>query len=122
HPALRRRYYRDPSVRTMGVGQILTAVGKDGGEFPVEIGLSPLPVPDGGGMLVCSSLRDIRERRRLEQEVVHSEERSRLILESSSEGIYGVDRSGAFTFVNPAAARLLGYAPEELIGRGSHAL
>ena len=122
HPALRQRYYRDPSVRAMGVGRTLTAVGKDGGEFPVEIGLSPLPDPDGGGMLVCSSLRDIRELRRLEQEVVVSEERSRLILESSSEGIYGVDRSGTFTFVNPAAARLLGYSPEELIGRASHAL
>ena len=94
------------------------AVGKDGGEFPVEIGLSPLPDPDGEGTLVCSSLRDIRELRRLEQEVVVSEERNRLILESSSEGIFGVDRSGTITFVNPAATRLLGYAPEELIGQG----
>ena len=122
HPSLRQRYYRAPSLCAVGVGQVLTAVGKDGGEFAVEIGLSPLPDPDGGGMLVCSSLRDIRELRRLEQEVVVSEERSRLILESTSEGIFGVDRSGAITFVNPAAARLLGYSPEELIGQSSHAL
>ncbi len=122
HPALRQRYYREPSVRALLFGLTLTAVGKDGSEFPVEINISPLPNPDGEGMLVCTSLRDIRNLRRLEQEVVLSEERNRLILESSSEGIYGVDRSGTFTFVNPTAARLLGYAPEELIGRESHDL
>jgi two-component system sensor histidine kinase/response regulator len=122
HPALRQRYYRDPSVRAMGVGRTLTATGKDGGEFPVEISLSPLPNPDGVGLLVCSSLRDVSELRRLEQEVVVSEERSRLILESSSEGIFGVDRSGVITFVNPSATRLLGYSPEDLIGQSSHAL
>jgi len=122
HPSLRERYFQDPTVRSMGAGRTLNAVGKDGAEFPVEIGLSPLPDPDGEGLLVCSSLRDIRELVRLEQEVVVSEERNRLILESSSEGIFGVDRTGTITFVNPAAARLLGYSPEELVGRGTHAL
>ncbi|MFO0875983.1 MAG: PAS domain S-box protein [Gemmataceae bacterium] len=122
HPSLREHYYDAPSIRAMGVGRALTAVGKDGNEFPVEISLSPLPNPNGEGVLVCSSLRDVREMRRLEQEVVVSEERNRLILESSSEGIFGVDRSGIITFVNPAASRLLGYAPEELIGQCSHTL
>ncbi|MET0695522.1 MAG: ATP-binding protein [Propionibacteriaceae bacterium] len=47
--------------------------------------------------------------------------RSELLLSSVGEGIYGVDRSGAVTFVNPAGARTLGYRPEELIGREAHA-
>ena len=45
-----------------------------------------------------------------------------MILQSSSEGIFGVDTDGAITFVNPAACRMLGYTPEEMIGQPSHAL
>ena len=44
------------------------------------------------------------------------------ILDSTEEGIYGLDRAGRTTFVNPAAARMLGYEPGELIGRPMHAL
>jgi PAS domain S-box-containing protein len=43
-----------------------------------------------------------------------------LILESAGEGICGLDRHGMATFVNPAAARMTGYAVEELIGRPLH--
>jgi two-component system sensor histidine kinase/response regulator len=50
-----------------------------------------------------------------------SEERSRLILESSGEGIFGTDIQGRITFVNPAACRMLGFTPKELIGQPSHA-
>ena len=49
-----------------------------------------------------------------------SEERSRLILDSSAEGIFGTDTQGRVTFVNPAACRMLGFASEELIGQPSH--
>ena len=45
-----------------------------------------------------------------------------LILDSAGEGILGLDSRGDHTFVNPAAARLLGYSQEELIGRPGHAI
>jgi two-component system sensor histidine kinase/response regulator len=50
-----------------------------------------------------------------------SEERSRLILESSADGIFGTNTEGRITFVNPAVCRMLGFAPEELVGQPSHA-
>jgi len=50
-----------------------------------------------------------------------SEARSRLILDSSAEGIFGTDTLGHITFVNPAACRMLGFTVEELIGQPSHA-
>jgi len=50
-----------------------------------------------------------------------SEERSRLILESSAEGIFGTDIEGRITFINPAACRMLGFTADELIGQPSHA-
>ncbi|MCC6353844.1 MAG: response regulator [Verrucomicrobiae bacterium] len=51
-----------------------------------------------------------------------AEERTRLILESSAEGIFGVDTEGRVTFVNPSACRMLGFAQDELIGQPSHAV
>ena len=45
-----------------------------------------------------------------------------LILGSAGEGIYGLDCEGLATFVNPAAARLVGYSTDELIGQSMHAM
>jgi polar amino acid transport system substrate-binding protein len=47
-------------------------------------------------------------------------ERSGLILDSAGEGIFGVDLEGKVGFINPAANRMLGYGPEELIGQAVH--
>jgi diguanylate cyclase (GGDEF)-like protein/PAS domain S-box-containing protein len=46
--------------------------------------------------------------------------RLELILNSTGEGIQGVDTEGRIDFVNPAAAAMLGYAPDELLGRNLH--
>ena len=52
-----------------------------------------------------------------------SEEQFRLLLESTAEGIYGLDTDGVCTSCNPAAARLLGFAhAEELLGKVVHHL
>ncbi len=51
------------------------------------------------------------------------EEQIRLLLDSTTEAIYGVDTEGRCTFVNPAFLAMLGYADaEELLGRNIHAL
>jgi two-component system sensor histidine kinase/response regulator len=55
------------------------------------------------------------------EERQQAEERTRLILESSAEGIFGTDVEGRITFVNAAACRMLGFAMEELIDQPSHA-
>ncbi|MGA1236580.1 MAG: response regulator [Limisphaerales bacterium] len=51
-----------------------------------------------------------------------AEERNRLLLESTAEGIYGVDTHGHITFINPSACRMLGYETAELVGQPSHDL
>jgi len=45
-----------------------------------------------------------------------------IILDSTSEGIYGLDRHGCITFMNKSAARILGCAPEQVLGKKSHQL
>ncbi|MGR6871645.1 sigma 54-interacting transcriptional regulator [Pseudomonas sp. HK3] len=47
-------------------------------------------------------------------------ERYQSILESMSEGVYGLDANGFATFVNPAAEKLTGWCDEDLIGKSIH--
>jgi PAS domain S-box-containing protein len=69
--------------------------------------------------LVLGSL--ISERNNSEQRFSQEEERIRMILESTGEGIYGVDNSGCCTFCNNALLRLLGYqSRDQLLGRCMH--
>jgi len=65
---------------------------------------------------------DITERRRAEEESARTASRLELLLNSTDEGIYGIDLEGRCTFVNRAAARMVGYAPEELLGKNMHTL
>jgi two-component system sensor histidine kinase VicK len=63
---------------------------------------------------------DVTEQHEAE-EALHLAMRQReLILESVGDGIYGIDLEGRLTFINEAAARMLGYEPDELTGREIH--
>ena len=68
-------------------------------------------------------------RHHLEELVVQrTEELSRIetsashSLQSSADGLFGVDPEGRITFINPAGCKLLGYKEEQLIGQAAHAL
>ena len=45
-----------------------------------------------------------------------------LLLESTGEGIFGIDLDGNCSFINRAGARLLGWEPAQVMGRNMHAL
>jgi two-component system cell cycle sensor histidine kinase/response regulator CckA len=66
---------------------------------------------------VVVNYRDVTDRRYAEQALRASEERLRHIVEHAQDLIYYCDVDGRFTFVNPAAARIMKYSEPELIGR-----
>jgi len=82
------------------------------------------PVLGGKGEIsrIAIFSRDITVRKWVEDVTEQLARRNQLILEAAGQGIYGLDTQGKTTFVNPAAARMLGYEPDDLIGKRHHEL
>jgi len=93
---------------------------KDGQLLDVEVSLSRARYDLTDIVLV--NVRDISQRKANEVTLASVRYRHQLILDAAGEGILGLDREGHHTFVNPAAAELLGYAPSEMLGVSSHSL
>ncbi|HYR27033.1 MAG TPA: response regulator, partial [Thermoanaerobaculia bacterium] len=67
HAAMRETFHRSPVAREMGPDRELRGLRKDGSEFPIEIGLSPLPARGSEGRHVAVSIRDVTERKEQEK-------------------------------------------------------
>jgi hypothetical protein len=111
---------------------------KDGTHFPVDFYTAEIR-EHGASIGAVVVFQDITERKRIEAELegyrdhleaqveqrtaqaLEAELKTRLILEASANGLYGMDMEGRITFVNPAGNALLRYAPDALIGRPAHA-
>jgi diguanylate cyclase (GGDEF)-like protein/PAS domain S-box-containing protein len=92
-------------------------VTKEGRKVPVEVSLT-LVYDDGGKPKhIQSIVRDISERKQLEQALQESERRYRQIVEEASETVYITDGFGRFTYVNPRAENVTGYSRKELLGK-----
>jgi PAS domain S-box-containing protein len=63
-----------------------------------------------------------RQQATLEDNVASRTAELQMILNSAAEGIFGLDRNGAVTFINPSAATLLGWRMHDLVGRPLHPL
>ena len=70
HVTHRSEFLEKPTLRPMGPGLDLVGRRKDGSEFPVEISLSP--VSTAKGAFVSSVIRDVTDRKRMEQEIIAS--------------------------------------------------
>jgi diguanylate cyclase (GGDEF)-like protein/PAS domain S-box-containing protein len=73
--------------------------------------------PDGRIAGIIGILKDITQRLRTEEELEQLRRFSESTVQTMTEGLVLTDAEGRFTLVNPAAARMLGYTPAEMIDR-----
>ncbi|MDZ7807699.1 MAG: PAS domain S-box protein [Gracilimonas sp.] len=80
--------------------------------------INAYPSEDG----ISVYFKNITEQKEREKQLREINRKNRLILESTAEGIYGIDTEGKCTFINEAASNILGYRSEECIGKNMHEL
>ena len=89
---------------------------KDGSWRHIEaVAVNRIKDPLVGGIVI--NYRDITARRRAEDALRESEERLRHIVEHAQDLIYYCSPEGRFTYVNPAAARVMKYEERDLLGK-----
>lgn len=87
----------------------------DGTVRDVEVYTGPIKI--NGRQLLFSIIHDITLRKKTEAALRDSEERYRTLTESISDRIWEVDTNGVYTYSSPKIYDLLGYLPEEAVGR-----
>jgi PAS domain S-box-containing protein/putative nucleotidyltransferase with HDIG domain len=89
---------------------------KDGDKRYLEISASLRKNSSGKPIGFKGIVRDITERKQIEESLQQSEEKYRTILENIEDGYYEVDLAGNYTFFNNSLCQLSGYSKEELLG------
>src|SRR5208283_4870759 len=98
-------------------GAEYTLIKKDGTRFIGEVNAAVIHSPDGSPMSMLVITRDVTERKRAEEVLRESEQRFRKMVENSPFAYQALDIDGCYIDVNQKLCDLLGYGPDELLGR-----
>mgnify|MGYP001581853600 CR=1 FL=1 len=97
-------------------GEVL-GLRKDGSTFPRWVSTSPTHDPKGRLTGMLSISRDLTEQKLVEEALRKSETQFRTFVETTRDWVWKVNENVVYTYASPRIRELLGYAPEEVIGR-----
>lgn len=111
---------RDELIAAMDADVFASVEGihrrKDGSTFPVEVRARVIELDSR--KLILALARDLTDRKRVEEALLKSEDRTRKIIENSAAGYFRIDREGCFTEVNDAWLRMHRYSSaRDVIGQ-----
>jgi PAS domain S-box-containing protein len=109
------RHSRTGDGRIVGIGRQVQGQRKDGSVFPLE--LSVTEMRQGDMVTFIGLVRDITDRKRVEDALVQSEQRFRDLAESASDWFWELDGELKFSFVSGRVRQVLGVGPNHFIGR-----
>ena len=89
-------------------------IKKDGNFFPIEISFS---LSQAGDNTIIGVIRDISERKKVEEALKESEQRYHKLIEHASDAIICIDRVGIINTFNKKAEEVFGFASDEVIGK-----
>ena len=115
HEEYRSHFLDENRARAMGLGRSLFGLRKDGSEFPIEIGLSPVETDQETHIL--GSIVDISERVQFDQEIQRMRSYLKNIIDSMPSILVGVDTEGRITEWNQSAEQATGVATGQAIGQ-----
>lgn len=88
---------------------------RNGTDYPVQISLQLFraETPE----LFVAVVEDFGERQRAEQALRRNEEKYRALVEATNDWLWEIDTAGVYTYASPRVRDILGYEPEEIVGR-----
>jgi len=114
HDGYLENYARSGQRKIIGIGREVVGRRMDGTTFPMELSVGE--VDSGNAKTYVGVIRDVTDRKRLEQGLTDSEAMHRAIIETAVDGIIIIDTLGTVRMFNPASEKMFGYVSSEVVG------
>ncbi len=115
HDSYIERYVESRDPRLIGIGRQSKGRRKDGSVFPLDLAVTEMR--QGDMVTFIGVIRDITDRKRVEEALVDSEQRFRDLAESSTDWFWELDANLRFTFVSDRVRQVLGVGVSHFLGR-----
>jgi two-component system, LuxR family, sensor kinase FixL len=120
HDTYLENYHRTGIGQIIGKGREVLGRRKDGTVFPFLLSISEVKLRDK--QIFTGIVHDISNLKKAEAALRESENKISSIIQAAVDGIITIDTRGMMEMINPAAARLFGYEPQELLGKSINML